>query len=67
MLCVDKEFALKIADVAVNAGAIIIKYFQSAPEIMNNTDGSPVTMADKEADAFISSILAEITPELGEN
>jgi len=61
---VDKDYAQKIASVAVNAGAIIIKYFQSAPEIMNKADGSPVTMADKEADVYINTMLMEIAPEI---
>lgn len=52
--------------VAVEAGHLTLKYFDG--EFDNPTDekhdGSPVTLADREAEKFIVSALRDITPEI---
>ena len=50
--------------VALEAGDITLKYFEGADcgQLDNKSDGSPVTLADQEAEALIQQKLAEITP-----
>ena len=60
--------ALKLArdliPVARAAGAIELKYYKSGTEVHDKSDGSPVTIADQEAEKYIFSQLAIIAPEI---
>ena len=50
--------------IALEAGEITLKYFEGADcgQLQDKSDGSPVTLADQEAEALIEAKLAEITP-----
>lgn len=60
--------ALKLArdliPVVRAAGAIELKYYKSGTEVIDKSDGSPVTIADQEAEKYIFARLAEIAPEI---
>ena len=46
------------------AGEIELKYFNSGVEAIDKDDGSPVTLADQEAEALILKHLARLAPEI---
>ncbi len=46
----------------IAAGACIMRHFDSEAETQTKADGSPVTAADREAEAIILAALAEIAP-----
>lgn len=50
--------------IAIEAGDITLKYFEDVDcgRLDNKSDGSPVTLADQEAEAHIEAKLAELTP-----
>ncbi len=48
----------------IAAGACIMRHFDNEAETQTKADGSPVTAADREAEAIILAALAEIAPEL---
>lgn len=50
--------------IAIEAGEITLKYFEGEEcgRLDNKSDGSPVTLADQEAEALIEAKLADITP-----
>lgn len=54
------EFAVEIA---LGAGEITLKYFRKAPETSEKTDGSFVTIADREAERFLRECIAERYPQ----
>jgi 3'(2'), 5'-bisphosphate nucleotidase len=58
----------KIIEIAEEAGKIILKHYSVDEQIKNSTikkeDGSPLTMADLEADKFISRRLKEEFPNI---
>jgi len=54
------EFAI---DLARGAGEITLKYFQRAPETHTKDDGSFVTIADREAEAYLRRELARRFPD----
>ena len=58
-----------LLDVAVElaraAGEITLKYFRRSPETNTKTDGSFVTVADREAEAFLRRSIAERFPDDG--
>lgn len=56
------EFAVQLAR---GAGDITLKYFRKRPETMTKTDGSYVTIADREAEAYIRRQIAERFPDDG--
>jgi histidinol-phosphatase len=56
------EFAVELAK---GAGDITLKYFRKTPETTTKTDGSYVTIADREAEAYIRRQIAERFPEDG--
>ncbi len=55
-------FAVKLAR---GAGDITLKYFRKRPETSTKTDGSYVTIADREAEAYLRREIAERFPDDG--
>jgi len=55
-------FALALAR---RAGDITLKYFQQSPAVDSKADGSFVTIADREAEAFLRQAIAEKYPHDG--
>ena len=58
------DLARKLIPVVRAAGAIELKYYNSGAEVTDKADGSPVTLADQEAEALIAQRLAEIAPDI---
>lgn len=58
------KLALKIRDIAVIAGAEIMKIYAGIIDVRNKSDQSPVTDADEAAEKIILQGLAEVTPEI---
>jgi histidinol-phosphatase len=56
------DFAVELAR---GAGQITLKYFRKTPETTTKTDGSYVTIADREAEAYIRRQIAERFPDDG--
>jgi 3'(2'), 5'-bisphosphate nucleotidase len=56
------KLARDLIPVARDAGAIELKYYNTGAEIVDKADGSPVTIADEEAEKFITARLKEIAP-----
>ena len=56
------EFAVQLAR---GAGDITLKYFRQRPETTTKTDGSYVTIADREAEAYVRRQIAEGFPDDG--
>lgn len=50
--------------IAEQAGSIIMTYFSQQVAFDAKDDGSPVTLADKAADAFITHALSRLTPTI---
>lgn len=57
-----REFAVAIAR---GAGDITLQYFRKRPETTTKTDGSYVTIADREAEAYLRRQIAERFPDDG--
>ncbi|HEX2268038.1 MAG TPA: histidinol-phosphatase [Pyrinomonadaceae bacterium] len=57
-----REFAVGISR---GAGDITLKYFRKRPETSTKTDGSYVTIADREAEAYLRRQIAERFPDDG--
>lgn len=55
-----REFAVAIAR---GAGDITLQYFRKRPETSTKTDGSYVTVADREAEAYLRRQIAERFPD----
>lgn len=59
---------LKLAEtlipVARAAGAIELKYYHEGAEVIDKADGSPVTLADQEAEKLITEALQKIAPDI---
>jgi len=56
------EFSIALAR---GAGDITLKYFQKQPETSTKSDGSYVTIADREAEAYLRRQIAERFPDDG--
>jgi 3'(2'), 5'-bisphosphate nucleotidase len=56
------KLARDLIPVVREAGAIELKYYKSGAEVQDKADGSPVTIADQEAEKYIHKLLAEIAP-----
>jgi inositol-phosphate phosphatase / L-galactose 1-phosphate phosphatase / histidinol-phosphatase len=50
---------------ADSSGAVIRRYFRTSVAVDDKADASPVTIADREAEAAIRSILANVRPDDG--
>lgn len=57
-----REFAVELAR---GAGDITLKYFRKQPETTTKTDGSYVTIADREAETYLRRQIAERFPDDG--
>ncbi|HEU4714788.1 MAG TPA: histidinol-phosphatase [Pyrinomonadaceae bacterium] len=57
-----REFAVELAR---GAGNITLKYFRKRPETSTKTDGSYVTIADREAEAYVRRQIAKRFPDDG--
>ena len=57
-----REFAVELAR---GAGEITLKYFRKTPETTTKTDGSYVTIADREAEAYMRKQIAARFPDDG--
>jgi len=51
-------------DLARGAGEITLKYFRRAPETFTKSDGSFVTIADREAEAYLRRAIAARHPDI---
>jgi inositol-phosphate phosphatase / L-galactose 1-phosphate phosphatase / histidinol-phosphatase len=60
----DREAALAI-DLAAAAGAVIRRYFRQKLTVIDKADASPVTIADREAEAAMRQLIARHCPEHG--
>ena len=58
------EFSFALADIAQQAGQLVLRHFRRDHAARQKADGSPVTAADEEAEAFIVSRLASLAPEI---
>src|SRR4026209_2031807 len=56
------EFAV---DLARGAGEITLQYFRKKPETSKKSDGSYVTIADREAESYLRTRIAERFPDDG--
>lgn len=61
-----KALCNQVKRIAEKAGEMIIDYFEAmdSSDITDKSDGSPVTQADRSAEALIEKHLFEITPEI---
>ena len=58
------EIALYLAEAAVAAGPAVMELYESGCEVVAKSDGSPVTLADRRAEALICERLARAVPDL---
>ncbi len=58
------EFSSALVEVANEAGQILLQHFRHHGVARQKPDGSPVTPADEEAEAFILSRLAVLAPDI---
>lgn len=65
-MTIDDRLALARAliPLARAAGAIELHYYKEGAEVLDKSDGSPVTIADQEAEALIAKGLADIAPDI---
>jgi 3'(2'), 5'-bisphosphate nucleotidase len=56
------SLARELIPVVHAAGAVELGYFRSGAEVMDKADGSPVTLADQEAEALIAEKLRRLHP-----
>jgi inositol-phosphate phosphatase/L-galactose 1-phosphate phosphatase/histidinol-phosphatase len=64
MIELDRAAALA-GELAAAAGAVIRRYFRQKLTIIDKEDASPVTIADREAEAAMRRLIAEHFPEHG--
>ncbi len=60
-----EELLAFAVELARGAGDITLRYFRKTPETMTKTDGSYVTIADREAEAFMRLEITERFPDDG--
>lgn len=58
------SLARRLIPVARAAGAIELHYYTTGAEVCDKQDGSPVTVADQEAEALIAAALVDIAPDI---
>ena len=58
------EIALYLAEAAVAAGPAVMELYESGCDVVAKSDGSPVTLADRRAEALICERLARAVPPL---
>jgi len=59
-----QQLVKHIQALAQGAGEVILPYFSQSVDYDSKADGSPVTLADKAADAFIAAGLRHLTPDI---
>jgi 3'(2'), 5'-bisphosphate nucleotidase len=59
-----RQLVAHIQILAQGAGEVILPYFSQSVAFDSKADGSPVTLADKAADAFIAAGLQRLTPDI---
>jgi 3'(2'), 5'-bisphosphate nucleotidase len=59
-----QKFIAGLLPVARQAGAVTLRYFRSGTGVMDKSDGSPVTLADQEAEKIIDAALKELAPDI---
>ncbi len=61
-----KSLLPQVCKIAVEAGDLIEKIYHAteATEVEKKSDGTPVTIADKQADALICQALTQLTPDI---
>ncbi|MDE3114502.1 MAG: 3'(2'),5'-bisphosphate nucleotidase CysQ [Pseudomonadota bacterium] len=57
-------FAVALAEIAWQAGEILIAHYEAGVEVRRKQDHSPVTAADEEAEAYILARLKTLAPEV---
>jgi histidinol phosphatase-like enzyme (inositol monophosphatase family) len=60
-----QEFIALAERLAEASGAIIMRYFRSGVAVDDKADGSPVTIADREAEAAMRALILEAFPDHG--
>lgn len=58
------QFSFALAEVAQEAGRLLLRHFRHPGAIRKKPDGSPVTSADEEAETFIISRLASLAADV---
>lgn len=58
------DLARQLIPVARAAGAIALHYYHAGADVIDKADGSPVTLADREAEALIADGLAKLFPDI---
>jgi 3'(2'), 5'-bisphosphate nucleotidase len=58
------DLAHSLVPVVREAGEIELKYFRAGADVIDKADGSPVTLADQEAENLISSRLKDLAPAI---
>jgi len=58
------QLARRLVPVVRAAGAVELKYYREGAEVIDKADGSPVTLADQEAEKLIFAALADIAPDI---
>lgn len=64
MLEINRDLMDRLVSVCRRAGDIILEVYESDFDVDGKVDGSPVTEADRRAEAIILPVLAEIAPEI---
>lgn len=54
----------KLREIILEAGALTLEHFKRGTDTERKADGSPVTIADQEAEGFILKELSGMTPEI---
>jgi len=57
-------FARALAEIAWQAGEILVAHYEAGVEVRRKEDHSPVTAADEEAEAYILARLGTLAPEV---
>ncbi len=58
------SFSPKLIDMALKAGDILMRHYRTELSVGLKNDNSPVTIADMQADAFITAALRSLTPNI---
>jgi 3'(2'), 5'-bisphosphate nucleotidase len=64
MTDLPSEFVSALAEIAHEAGRVVLRHFGGSTEARYKSDGSPVTAADEEAEALILARLAVLAPRV---
>jgi len=54
----------QLREIALGAGAITLRHFEAGVEVDHKADDSPVTIADREAEEYITEKLRALTPDI---